>query len=198
MFKEAKIKELKSFFDNHVWEFQTIKEASPEKTMSANILTHYWKLNPDVTRRAKARLIVRGYTETSASLEQYLFCSTSATAEPNQPPFFPEQEYKPTSWEQLKHLLSVRNVIIITCQTPGGSLNPPPPENNEPYSVVGKLCPHKQFVSKQTWRGWDEGRRKKTLFYRPPSFPLLFFRMVDCGIFWCGTHHEYIEANVFF
>ena len=65
LFKEAKVKELKSFFENQVWEFQTTKEASTERTMSAKILTH-WKKNPDGTRRAKARLIVRGYTDPDA------------------------------------------------------------------------------------------------------------------------------------
>ena len=65
MFKEAKMKELKSFFDNHVWEFQTVKEASPERTMTSRILLN-WKQNEDGTPRAKARLIVRGYTDPDA------------------------------------------------------------------------------------------------------------------------------------
>ena len=38
MFKAAKMKELKSFFDNHVWEFQTVNEASFERTLSSRIL----------------------------------------------------------------------------------------------------------------------------------------------------------------
>ena len=32
MFKETKVKELKSFFEHNVWEFQTTKEADPQRT----------------------------------------------------------------------------------------------------------------------------------------------------------------------
>ena len=64
-FMAAKVKELKSFFDNHVWEFQTTREAQPERTMTSRILLN-WKKNPDGTPRAKARLIVRGYTDPDA------------------------------------------------------------------------------------------------------------------------------------
>ena len=62
MFKEAKIKELKSFFDHHVWTFQTVKEADPGRTLSSRILLK-WSRNPDGTPRAKARLIVRGFAD---------------------------------------------------------------------------------------------------------------------------------------
>ena len=54
----VQIKELKSFFENQVWEFQTTKQVLSERIMSVKILTH-WKKNPDGTRRAKTRLIVR-------------------------------------------------------------------------------------------------------------------------------------------
>eukprot|EP00913_Durusdinium_trenchii_P003738 g3460.t1 len=65
MFKEAKIKELKSFFGHHVWTFQTVQEADPGRTLSSRILLK-WSRNPDGTPRAKARLIVRGFADPDA------------------------------------------------------------------------------------------------------------------------------------
>ena len=65
MFKEAKVKELKSFFDHHVWVFETTKEADPARTLTSRILLK-WSRNPDGTPRAKARLIVRGFADPDA------------------------------------------------------------------------------------------------------------------------------------
>ena len=65
LFKEAKIKELKSFFDHHVWILQTVKEADPARTLSSRILLK-WSRNPDGAPRAKARLIVRGFADPDA------------------------------------------------------------------------------------------------------------------------------------
>ena len=62
MFKEAKVKELKSFFDHHVWIFQSTKEADPSRTLTSRILLK-WSRNPDGSPRAKARLIVRGFAD---------------------------------------------------------------------------------------------------------------------------------------
>ena len=62
MFKEAKVKELKSFFDHHVWVFETTKEADPARTLTSRILLK-WSKNPDGSPRAKARLIVRGFAD---------------------------------------------------------------------------------------------------------------------------------------
>ena len=60
MFKEAKVKELKSFFDHHVYVFDATKEADPARTLTSRILLK-WSKNPDGSPWAKARLIVRGY-----------------------------------------------------------------------------------------------------------------------------------------
>jgi hypothetical protein len=65
LFHQAKVKELKSFFDNGVWSFQTTKEAIPSRTMSSRMLLK-WSKNADGTPRAKARLVVRGYTDADA------------------------------------------------------------------------------------------------------------------------------------
>ena len=62
LFQAAKVKELKSFFENGVWEFQTVREADPARTLSSRMLLK-WAKNPDGTPRAKARLIVRGYSD---------------------------------------------------------------------------------------------------------------------------------------
>ena len=64
-FKEAKMKELRSFFDNHVWVFDSVKNADPQRTLTSRILLK-WSKNPDGSPRAKARLIVRGYTDPDA------------------------------------------------------------------------------------------------------------------------------------
>ena len=65
LFQAAKVKELKSFFENGVWEFQTTREADPARTLSSRMLLK-WAKNPDGTPRAKARLIVRGYSDIDA------------------------------------------------------------------------------------------------------------------------------------
>ena len=65
LFQAAKVKELKSFFENGVWEFQSTREADPARTLSSRMLLK-WAKNPDGTPRAKARLIVRGYSDIDA------------------------------------------------------------------------------------------------------------------------------------
>ena len=65
LFQAAKVKELKSFFENGVWEFQTTREADPARTLSSRMLLK-WAKNPDGTPRAQARLIVRGYSDIDA------------------------------------------------------------------------------------------------------------------------------------
>jgi hypothetical protein len=65
VFHQAKVKELKSFFDNGVWTFQTTKEADPARTLTSRILLK-WSKNADGTPRAKARLVVRGYADADA------------------------------------------------------------------------------------------------------------------------------------
>ena len=78
LFQEAKKKELQSFFENQVWQFQTIKEASPERTLTSRMLLK-WSKNPDGSPRAKARLIVRGYADVDA-LEGGLQTSSPTTS----------------------------------------------------------------------------------------------------------------------
>ena len=65
MFTQAKVKELKSFFENGVWEFSTAAEADASRTLSSRMLLK-WSKNADGTPRAKARLIVRGYADRDA------------------------------------------------------------------------------------------------------------------------------------
>ena len=65
LFMQAKVKELKSFFENGVWEFSTAAEADPSRTLSSRLLLK-WSKNPDGSPRAKARLIVRGYADRDA------------------------------------------------------------------------------------------------------------------------------------
>ena len=65
LFHQAKVKELKSFFDNGVWTFQSTKEADPGRTLTSRILLK-WAKNADGTPRAKARLVVRGYADADA------------------------------------------------------------------------------------------------------------------------------------
>lgn len=62
LFKEAKVKELKSFFDHGVWTFQTKSEADEARTLTSRIILKWFK-NFDGSPRAKARLIVRGYND---------------------------------------------------------------------------------------------------------------------------------------
>ena len=65
LFKEAKVKELKSFFDHGVWEFQRKDEADEARTLTARMILK-WSKHPDGSPRAKARLIVRGYNDPDA------------------------------------------------------------------------------------------------------------------------------------
>ena len=65
LFQAAKVKELQSFFQNGVWEFQTTREADPARTLSSRMLLK-WAKHPDGSPRAKARLIVRGYSDIDA------------------------------------------------------------------------------------------------------------------------------------
>ena len=64
-FQQAKQKELRSFFENQVWEFDSASNADPSRTMTARMLLK-WSKNDDGSPRAKARLIVRGYTDVDA------------------------------------------------------------------------------------------------------------------------------------
>ena len=75
LFKEAKVKELKSFFDHGVWTFQHKDETDPARTLTSRIILK-WSKHPDGSPRAKARLTVRGYNDPDA-LE-----STVATSSP--------------------------------------------------------------------------------------------------------------------
>ena len=65
LFYQAKVKELKSFFECGVWEFSTTEEAVPERTLSSRILLK-WNKNSDGSPRAKARLAVCGYNDVDA------------------------------------------------------------------------------------------------------------------------------------
>ena len=65
LFQAAKQKELQSFFENQVWEFDSVASADPARTMTARMLLK-WSKNEDGTPRAKARLIVRGYADVDA------------------------------------------------------------------------------------------------------------------------------------
>ena len=64
-FMAAKVKELKSFFENGVWEFNTTREAEASRTLTSRMILK-WSKNPDGSPRAKARLIVRGYADKDA------------------------------------------------------------------------------------------------------------------------------------
>ena len=64
-FQSAKQKELRSFFENQVWEFDNVSNADPARTMTARMLLK-WSKNEDGSPRAKARLIVRGYADVDA------------------------------------------------------------------------------------------------------------------------------------
>ena len=65
LFQQAKMKELASFFENGMWIFQTTQEADPNRTLSSCMLLK-WAKQPDGSPRAKARLVVRGYTDADA------------------------------------------------------------------------------------------------------------------------------------
>ena len=64
-FVAAKVKELNSFFENGVWQFDTAANADETRTLSRRTLLK-WSKNPDGSPRAKARLIVRGYADRDA------------------------------------------------------------------------------------------------------------------------------------
>ena len=65
LFYQAKVKELKSFFECGVWEFSSTSEADPHRTLTSRILLK-WSKNADGTPRAKARLVVRGFQDADA------------------------------------------------------------------------------------------------------------------------------------
>lgn len=56
-FQQAKQKELRSFFENQVWEFDAAGNAVPDQTMTARMLLK-WSKNDDGSPRAKARQFV--------------------------------------------------------------------------------------------------------------------------------------------
>ena len=78
LFKEAKVKELKSFFDHGVWEFQRKDEADEACTLTARMILK-WSKHPDGSPRAKARLIVRGYNDPDALAGQVATSSPTTT-----------------------------------------------------------------------------------------------------------------------
>ena len=78
LFKEAKVKELKSFFDHGVWTFQHKKDADESRTLTARMILK-WSKNPDGSPRAKARLIVRGYNDPDALAGQIVTSSPTTT-----------------------------------------------------------------------------------------------------------------------
>ena len=78
LFKEAKVKELKSFFDHGVWTFQHKNDADETRTLTARMILK-WSKNPDGSPRAKARLIVRGYNDPDALAGQIVTSSPTTT-----------------------------------------------------------------------------------------------------------------------
>ena len=64
-FMEAKVKELKSFFENGVWKFSSTTESDESRTLSSRMILK-WSKHADGSPRAKARLIVRGYADKDA------------------------------------------------------------------------------------------------------------------------------------
>ena len=64
-FRADKCRELTDFFTNHVWEFETTNEATPERTMRARFLLK-WSKHADGSPRAKARLILQGFNDPDA------------------------------------------------------------------------------------------------------------------------------------
>ena len=59
------MKELKSFFENGVWEFSSTSESDESRTLSSRMILK-WSKHADGSPRAKARLIVRGYADKDA------------------------------------------------------------------------------------------------------------------------------------
>ena len=77
-FMEAKQKELESFFQNQVWLFDDDKNAPADRILKARfILT--WKKHEDGTPRAKARLVVQGFRDPDAHLENLSTASPTLT-----------------------------------------------------------------------------------------------------------------------
>ena len=64
-FIQAKRKELQSFFDNQVWEFDDLANAPEGRVLSAHFILK-WSTNEDGSPRAKARLIVQGFRDPDA------------------------------------------------------------------------------------------------------------------------------------
>ena len=64
-FKEAKQKELASFFQNDVWVFDEEANARPDRILRAKFILN-WKTNVDGSPRAKARLICQGLEDPDA------------------------------------------------------------------------------------------------------------------------------------
>ncbi len=65
LFQQAKQRELRSFFENEVWQFDSVQNADAARTLTARMLLK-WSKNEDGSPRAKARLIVRGYADVDA------------------------------------------------------------------------------------------------------------------------------------
>ena len=64
-FMEAKRKELKSFFDNQVWEYTDHSSIDPGRVMRARFVLK-WRPGPDGTPEAKARLVLQGFKDPDA------------------------------------------------------------------------------------------------------------------------------------
>lgn len=64
-FLQAKEKELKSFFENDVWVFDTMTEDKRPRTIRAKFILN-WKKDDNGGRRAKARLICQGFKDPDA------------------------------------------------------------------------------------------------------------------------------------
>ena len=64
-FREAKMKELQSFFDNSVWQFDQGQGVPEDRILKAKFILG-WKKNPDGSPRAKARLVVQGFRDPDA------------------------------------------------------------------------------------------------------------------------------------
>jgi hypothetical protein len=64
-FMEAKRKELKSFFDNEVWEYTDHNGIDPSRVMRARFVLK-WRAGPDGAPEAKARLVLQGFKDPDA------------------------------------------------------------------------------------------------------------------------------------
>ena len=56
------MKELQSFFDNSVWQFDQGQGVPDDRILKAKFILG-WKKNPDGSPRAKARLVVQGFRD---------------------------------------------------------------------------------------------------------------------------------------